>query len=111
MSGGEQERAGEAAAPTPRMLFSQHGWADTNRMMLRFGQALGEPHDVVGWAEVRARYTGHEDLAPWVEVRDPRLPDPLFVRNSHCGIYARRLRSTDRPGHRRRGPAMDAGHL
>jgi pimeloyl-ACP methyl ester carboxylesterase len=29
------------------VLFAQHGWADTNRTMLRFGRALGEPCDVV----------------------------------------------------------------
>ena len=40
--------AGEAAAPpAARLLFAQHGWADTNGTMLRFGRALGEPCDVV----------------------------------------------------------------
>ncbi len=39
---------GEAAAPpAARVLFAQHGWADTNGTMLRFGRALGEPCDVV----------------------------------------------------------------
>jgi hypothetical protein len=48
VSGVDPERTGEseAAAPT-RVLFSQHGWADTNETMLSFGRALSEPHDVV----------------------------------------------------------------
>src|SRR4051794_25090341 len=35
------------APPPTRILFSQHGWADTNRQMLPFGRAVSGPETLV----------------------------------------------------------------
>src|SRR5215212_4800418 len=52
-----------------RILFSQHGWADTNGKMLPFGQAVAEPGELVVATNLGYLRTWRR-IAPLVELVD-----------------------------------------
>jgi hypothetical protein len=59
---------------------------------LRIGEQARERHEIGGLqGRGRARYTAHEERAPWWRgQRPPGCPILFFVRNLNCGIYASR---------------------
>jgi len=58
------------------VLFSQHGWADTNGKMLRFGQAVAEPHELVVATNLGYIRTWQR-MAPLVDLVEAAASDVL----------------------------------